>query len=442
MQERVLPHDIETEEATLGSLLIGGDFKDTRGIKGTDFYSERNRWIFEACASLIEKKVGIDQITVGHELGDKIAAIGGSSFLLFLTTRTPTSLDLPYYSEIVKKLSLKRQLIEYSEKVAELGYNASGDIREDFSRADSLFLNLRKKNVPLQIVTPADRVRLLNDRYEKINIADGGIAIPTGLNDLDEWLGGGFMGGDFVVIGARTGVGKTTILQSIANKIGKESNVLYVSVEMTTESLTDRDVAGYLGEPVANIRRGDFEASRTGLYGDILQALEYHISKLKVYYASGPFGTEDVRQLALSMQVRYGLSAIMVDYLGILKDKYGNNDEQRLSYISRTLKQIAMEFNVPLIAPHQLNRSLESREDKKPQLYDLRGSGSIENDADVVLLMYRENYYKRITDTTTEVIIAKQRQGSNNKVVKISFDEKHQRYCDLIHADTQEGLLL
>jgi replicative DNA helicase len=429
--ERLLPHNVDAEECVIGSLLLQGDIK-TIDLVPDDFYSDRNRNCFISCQLLTDRNVSINEVTLANELAerDQLESAGGAAYVVHLVAVTPTSLDMVYYADIVKKLSIKRQLISYSEKVADLGYNPGGELKEDFKKADDLLLNLRKHNTPIQIITPKERARMLNERYSKLSEMQGGIAIPTGLTDIDRWLGGGLMAGDFVIIGARTGVGKTTILQTIANNIGASKNVLYISIEMTTDNLSDRDVAGYLGEPVAHIRRGDYFNTNDVLIADIIMALEVYIEKLNVYHVSGPFSTDDIRQLALAMQVRYGMSAIMVDYLGILKDRYGNNDEQRLSYISRTLKQIAMEFNVPVISPHQLNRGLESREDKRPQLYDLRGSGSIEQDADIVLLMYRQNYYDRIKDSTTEVIIAKQRQGPSNKVVKVSFDQKHQRYCD------------
>jgi replicative DNA helicase len=439
--ERILPHDIDAEEAVIGSIVIGGDIKGL-SLKGEDFYSERNRWVYESAQRLNDKKISINQITLSAELGTHLENIGGAAYLSHMVAICPTSLDLPYYADIVQKLAIKRQVIEFSTKVADLGYNASGDLSEDFTSIDRMFLSLRKRSAPVQLVMPAERVRQALDRYDRIFYVEGGNAISTGLRDLDHWLGGGLMGGDFMVIGSRTGVGKTTIAQTIANNIAAKRKVLYVSVEMTTDDMTDRDVASYLGEPVSHIRRGNYEQTREGLYTDILMALEEYVGKLNIIHISGSFDTDKIHQIALSTQMRYGLDAVVVDYLGILKDRYGTNDEQRLSYISRNLKSMAMELKIPFIVPHQLNRENEKREDNRPKMSDLRGSGSIESDADIVILMYRENYYKRIQDTTTEVIIAKHRQGESNKLVKLSFDLKHGRYMDYNKLeDVQEELL-
>lgn len=441
--DRIYPHDTNAEEATLGSLLLDGAALKTIDIEPGDFYSERNGFVFDACHSLSDRGVGINQITVAQELAsiDRLENCGGAAYLSYLINVTPTSLDLKYYAEIVKKLSVKRQLVAFSDQVADIGYNPAGELKTDFEKIDSAFLKLRQKSAPIQIITPAERVKIANERYDKIFYVEGGVALATGLIDLDKHLGGGLMAGDFVVVGARTGVGKTTVLQTIANNIGASQNVLYVSVEMSTESLTDRDVAGYIGVPISTIRRGNYEQTKEGLYGEILIALDEYIRKLHVYHVSGAFTTDNIYQFASTMQTRYGLSAIMVDYLGILRDRYGLNEENRISEITRKLKQISMELKVPLVAAHQLSRASETRDDNRPKLSDLKGSGSIEADADIVLLMYRQNYYGKTEDTTTDIILAKQRQGPANIIVKIAYDQKHQKYVNLAKNDIQEALI-
>lgn len=437
MVDRLPPHDIEAEEAVIGSLLIGGEIKNSNGIKGTDFYSERNRWVFEACQRLTDRGISLNQITIGSELGEKLPDVGGAAYLSYLISICPTFLDLPYYADIVERLSFYRRLIAVADQVAGVGYQADHDVSQSMKKCDDLILDLRKQVSPLEIITPEARFKMLSDRYEKLNQYFGGVALQTGLADLDHRLGGGFHNGELVVIGARTGVGKTTALQTIANNVGQKENVLYFTCEMSTESMSDRDVAGYTQKSVSIIRNGDYEQSHRGLYPLILEAVEY-VRSLNVYYVQGSINTEKVREVGFNMQTRYGLRAVMVDYLSLLKDRYGDNEEQRIGYISRSLKQIAMELNVPVITAHQLNRGLENREDKRPQLYDLRGSGSIENDADVVILLFRQNYYNKSQDPTTEFIIAKQRQGQANKIVKVFYDNKGQRYCNL-SEDKEDG---
>lgn len=437
--DRLPPHNIEAEEALLGSLLLDGAMLDRITVKADDFYSERNRFIFEACRELKQKGVSLNQITVAGELSNKelLENCGGAAFLSHLTTCTPTSLDCPYYAEIIQKLSMKRKLIALSDQIAGLGYKTDSELDKDLIMVDDLLMNLRKQTTNIGIVTPEMRAQMALDNYSRLKDKSGGVAVPTGLIDVDRWLGGGGYPGDYILIGGRAGIGKTTVAKTIANNIGASGkNVLYFTCEMKTQSLTDRDVAGYLGVPVDVVRYGDYDSVDSSLYVDIVSKAIPEIVQNQVYHVDGLINTERIRQTSLQMKHRYGLSAIMVDYLGLLTDTYGKTDVQRISYISRTLKQIAIELDVPLFSPVQLNRNLESREDKRPQLYDLKDSGSLEQDADVVLLIYRENYYKDIDDSTAEVIIAKKRQGSANKSVKVYFDEKHQKYCNLQRSYT------
>ena len=427
-------HNIEAEEAVLGSILIDETQLHGLSISASDFYSERNGLIFQACKDLKATEVGINQITVAHALSEKsqLEKIGGSHFLSFLISQTPTSLDCPYYADIVQKLSLKRKLAAMGKKVTELGNQLDGDLDGDLSKVDEMLQNLRKQATGVEIITPEARAQAAFEYYSTLQNKTGGIAVPTGLSDVDRFLGGGAYPGELVLVGGRAGIGKTTIAKTIANNIGSRGEkVLYFTCEMKTQSLTDRDVAGYLGERVDVIRYGDYDSVHTGLFSEIIGPGIEYIKNTKVYHVDGLINTERVRRTSLQMQQRYGLAAVVVDYLGLLTDDYGKTDVQRVSYISRTLKQIAIQLDVPVFSPVQLNRNLESREDKKPQLYDLKDSGSLEQDADVVLLIYRENYYKKITDNTAEIIIAKKRQGRANYAIKVFFDETHQKYCNL-----------
>ena len=431
--EQTLPHDIDAEEALLGSLLIGGQI-DRVGLKPDDFYSEQNRLVYKACRSLADKGVGIDNITLCREMGGEMEAAGGLAYFPHLISICPTHLHREYYAGIIKQLSVRRQLIATAGRIATLGYETDSDVTVALTKADSMLLDLRKKSAPLEIITPEDRVKILADRYETLFNVPAGVAVPSGLRDLDRMLDGGFYGGDLVIVGARTSMGKTTLLQSIANNVGNRANILYFSGEMTMESLSDSDVAGKAGKPIGWVRSGNYEDREEGLYSNILLAVE-SLKDVRVFFVHGLLDTERIRQVSLSLQARQGLAAVVIDYMGLLTDEKGKNENQRLTYISRTLKQTAMELNVPVITAHQLNRAVEGREDKKPQLYDLRDSGSIEQDADVVLLLYRQNYYQKTSDMTTEIIIAKQRQGRSNVSIDVVFDEKRHKYADKVKEE-------
>ena len=432
--DRLPPHNIDAEEAFMGSVLLDSNIPALTSLSGPDFYSERNQAIFEAAVSLYQQGVSINQVTLAHELAgrDKLETIGGAAFLSHLVSVCPTSLDWPYYEKIIKNLSTKRKLIAVSDQIAGLGYSLDGDIEEDISKADNLLLDIRKQVSKVEIMTPEMRAEKALLTYQELKEKSGGIAVRTGLADVDRYLGGGAYPGELVLIGGRGGIGKTTIARTIANNIGSRGGkVLYFTCEMPGQSLTDRDVAGYLGKPVDAIRYGDYDQSEPGLFERITGGAIEYIAKSNVYDVDGVTDTKRVRSLSLLMQQRYGLAAVVVDYLGLLSDSYGRTANDRIGYISRNLKQIAIELNVPLFSPVQLNRNLENREDKRPQLYDLRDSGSLEQDADVVLLLYRNSYYKETGDNTAEVIIAKKRQGQANKIIKVNYDETHQRYCNL-----------
>lgn len=434
-KNRIPPHDIDAEAAVLGSLLIEstGDFLDTIGIKPQDFYSDRHQWIYAACQKLHSEHISINQITLGYELAaqEKLESSGGAAYLSFLITSTPTPFDCPYYAKIVKDLSNKRQLIEIGDKISDMGFNVEGMIDKDLAKIDATLFDFRAHIEDKEIITPAMRADAAITYYTNLQNQSGGQALSTGLIDLDHWLGGGFYPGDLVYIGGRAGIGKTTTAKTFADYMGLNvGNVLYFTCEMPTQSLTDREVAGYLGVPIDTIRLGDYDKKAPGLFDRIIgQSIQY-ISDNNVYHVEGVIDTERVRRCAIQMKQRYGLKAIFVDYLGLLNDE-GKNEVQRIGIISRTLKQIAMQLNVPLISPVQLSRALEMREDKHPQLSDLRDSGSLEQDADVVLFVYRDSYYQEIKDPTTEIIIAKKRQGQANIKVDVYYDQQHQKLCNM-----------
>jgi replicative DNA helicase len=276
---------------------------------------------------------------------------------------------------------------------------------------------------------------------------EGGMAISTGLTDLDRLLGGGVFDGDLIVVGARPGMGKTTLLQNISNYIARtKGNVLFFSCEMDYNALSDRDIAGFVGVPINTVRLGKYDSQ---LYCDITSSLEI-LKETKLYiYDETPITTSKIMQASLNMKLRHGLVAIVIDYLGLLDDEVGENRNITLGYMTKKLKQVARKLNIPVILAHQLSRDLEKRDDKRPILSDLRESGHIEEDADGVLFLYRDSYYydrvkwrqmysnkktgecPEYPENITEVIIAKQRQGESNISVKVLFDKKYQIFKDL-----------
>ncbi len=427
------PNDNDAEENALGALLIDGDLFDEITIQPSDFYFETNQFIFQAMIDLRKRGVGINQITVSQELNavGKLEIIGGVARLSYLISICGSSLDLHWYADIIHRLSNYRQLISAADKIASIGYQADGDLGNSLEKADELLLSVRKHSGAMPVITPDEVADNAFARYSKLHNQESSVTTTTGLKDLDWYLGGGFYGGDYVIIAGRPGMGKTELCLTIASAASKVNNVLFCSAEMGVDSVVDRIVAGKLGLPLADIRRGGYSEK---LFADISGEPIQYLKDMNIYYFRDmPMTTAKIMQAAMGMQLRFGLSMIIIDYLGILDDEYGNSGYERLGYISRKTKQLARVLDIPVIAVHQLNREVEHLTDKRPQLKDLRDSGKLEEDADVVLLLYRESYYtSKPTNNRTDIIIAKHRQGVANKEVGVYYDIKKHQYRDLI----------
>jgi replicative DNA helicase len=268
------------------------------------------------------------------------------------------------------------------------------------------------------------------------------IGISTGLAALDRQLGGGFYPGELAIVAGRAGIGKTTFTSHITNQACQRGvQVLFCSAEMDVDSITDREVAQHAGVSINRIRRGNYNNK---LYAQIQEALGKIHDKPLYFYNDSPMTTDRILQHALGMKLRNGLGMLAIDYLGILDDQYGRNPYERVTHISRQLKQIARILGVPVVVAAQLNRESATRDNKRPMLSDLRDSGAIEQDADVVLMLYRDSYYDQAAenDNTVEIIVAKQRQGESNRIVKARFDKKTQRYMNYTQEEPEQEEML
>lgn len=432
-QIKLPPNDNDAEESALGALLINGDLIDQISLSPEDFYWEYHQIIFKAMLNLKNSHVGVDSTTVCQELQSmgKLENIGGKGKLLYLISACPTSLNLQWYADIVHRMSTYRKLINVADKISSIGYQASGDLSEALNKSDEMLLNVRKSSGNTAILTPQDVADIAFEHYTDLNNQDGIIPVPSGLIDLDKELGGGFYKGEMTILAGRPGIGKTEFSLTLAESANVKGNVLYCSAEMSVEGIIDRFVAGKLGIPVSELRMGKYsEELFKGITGHPIQQLK---DSNLYFYRDMPMTTAKIFQAGMTMKLRFGLEMIIIDYLGILDDEYGNNGYERVGYISRKTKQIARTLDVPIIALHQLHREVEKRENKRPQLSDLRDSGKLEEDADIVLLLYRDSYY---TDTPqnmeTEVIIAKNRQGISNHMIGVFYDEKHHIYKNIV----------
>ena len=433
--EQIPPHDLSAEEALLGAVLIDGNQIQYVAplVKPSDFYHEDYGIIYQAFSDLAGTQTLIDEVTVSDQLSrmGKLEKIGNRSYLIHLKTVCPSPLDSVYYAEIVKRLSIARQLITVGEQIKKIGFSNPADSAKALAECDDKLLNIRKSGIASPILSPRDRAEGLYNRYNELAGKEMTMALHTGIMDLDRFLGGGFYNGDVIVVGARASGGKTTLISAIAQTIAQSKNVLICSAEMNSDSLSDREVAQYAGVPTNRIRLGAYDED---LHAKILGAVG-KIADSKVFiYDDMPMTTDKILQAALSMQLRHGLAMVVIDYLGMLDDEYGRNSYEKVGYMSRKIKQIARKLDVPVVLAVQLNRELEKRDDKRPRLFDLRDSGAIEQDADVVLFLYRESYNRILAPNEpdiTEIIVAKQRQGEANKVVKVLYDKIGQSFRPL-----------
>jgi replicative DNA helicase len=460
--DKLPPFNVDAENAVCGSVLIDGrvihEIADV--LSPADFYTDPAQKIYAVALELKRREVPIDQITVAQELEqqDQLVKVGGAAFLQHLLSVVPTSMDALHYANIVHRLGIHRKLITVGAQIQKIGYQADPDLDSSLAQADELVIALRKAGGSQEIITPDDRASLLYDRYERLSALDNQIAVPTGFLDLDHELGGGLFGGQLIVLGADSGLGKSTLAQNIAVNQSNFGNVLFCSGEMSVESLSDKEIAALTGRDVLEIVSGKYSEDLLAR----IQGAIGTISQRKVYYFEPrAFTLPAIHQAMEAMAARHGLKSVVVDYLSIIETPNQNSRYQELGEISKTLKAFAREYDVPVILLCQLSRSLESRDNKRPQKSDLYESKRPEQDADVILLLHRvDKYYTRedweanyqnygdsmgwthvYTDGVypegiAEIIIDKQRIGGTGKrrIIKILWDQSRQRYQNLEFA--------
>jgi replicative DNA helicase len=455
-QPKLPPHDIDAEEAVIGSCLINAEaFIQAAPIITTgDFYSERGSWCWEAMRRLADRDEPIDQITVANELDNmgKIENIGGAAYLSHLISIVPTSLDAEHYARIVARCSQARKLIECAGRIASMGYSAGADIDTALRKAQELLLAMTGDTIKPLVYTPRDIAEYGMERYTQLQEKGDETAITYGFHDLDILTGGAHKG-DLVLLGGRPRMGKSALAQAWANNMARQHSVLYCSLEMTLSQFIDRDVVAAVRKPIPVIAGGQYDER---LFSEILGFLG-PMSQRKLYFLKcegAPVTTSDIRAAVARLKLEAGLDVIFVDYLGLLADGYGHTENERVGYISRSLKGIARQSDVAVIAVSQLSRAVEKeRYNKRPRLADLRDSGSLEQDADVVMFLYRDDVYymeeeweeefnkvgnkwkpkgerKAYPRGVAELGVEKQRQRESGVVVKLNWNGKLIQFTD------------
>ena len=450
--EKLPPHDIDAEEAVNGSLLIDGKaiYNTAVLLKPEDFYSEQNRWIYQACLSLYQRNEAINQITVAQELDrqGKLEKCGGAAYLSHLISVVPTSLDIEHYARIVSRLSIMRQLIAAADKISKIGYEADPDVTAALSKAEEALFQLRHERGALDFI----HIKNVLDRYFEVlpSPEDKGYEqiphIASSLTGLDELLGG-FQRSDLIVIAGRPSMGKTSLALNLARNAGVEQRacIALFSLEMSRVALVQRLLSSETGIQSRRIRLGQQTEEEEKRIMDAIGIL----SEAPIYIDDSPqLRVFEMRSKARRLHYERGIDLIIVDYLQLMQgDARGENRVQEISYITRSLKALARELNVPVIAVSQLSRAVEWRASHRPQLSDLRESGSIEQDADIVIFIYRDEiYYPTKEDwgkdhpeedyprELADIIVAKHRNGPTGQI-KVRFRHSLTRFENLTRAE-------
>ena len=416
---KVPPQNIDAEMSLLGAVLIDEEVlaEISEQVTPRDFYDKRHATVFGAMMRLYERHKPVDLLTLTDELKrkDELDVIGGSAFLTELTNYVPTAAHAEAYAELVAQKAIRRRLIKASGEISELGYDEEQDVQELLGRAEQELFAVSDQSLKQDLTSIEQILTESFDRMEELHRNKGALrGIATGYRDLDN-MTAGLQRSDLIILAARPAMGKTTFVTNLAYNVATiaKQPVLFFSLEMSKEQLVDRILADASGVDSWNIRTGNLSDDD---FAKLSEAMG-EMAEAPIYIDDKPGLTVlEMRTKARRASHEAPLGLIIVDYLQLMQGsgKSDGNRVQEVSEISRGLKLIARELNVPVIALSQLSRSVESRSPQIPQLSDLRESGSIEQDADIVSFIYRPGYYEPDNpefENITKLIIAKHRNG-------------------------------
>lgn len=435
---RLIPQNLEAEKSVLGAILIDESVISdiVTVIKPRDFYESKHQAIFDAMLKLFEKSSPIDLLTLTDQLkkNKDLAKIGGSAYLAELTNYVPTASHAEAYAKMVAQAATRRRLIKASSSITDLAYEEGTTVDELLGKAEKEIFSVSDSNSVGDLVSLEDILTESFDRIEALHKNQGALrGVSTGYRDLDN-MTAGFQRSDLLILAARPAMGKTTFVTNLAYNVATiaKQPVLFFSLEMSKEQLVDRMLADASGVDSWKIRTGNLNDEDFSKLSEAMGEM-----------AEAPIMIDDTPGLSiLEMRTKARRAAhnrelglIIVDYLQLMQASTRSNDGNRVqevSEISRGLKLIARELNVPVVALSQLSRTVENRNPKIPQLADLRESGSIEQDADIVMFIYREAYYEPETErqNITDLIIAKHRNGPVGKV-ELYFHPERLRFMSL-----------
>ncbi|MCA9934711.1 MAG: replicative DNA helicase [Ardenticatenaceae bacterium] len=421
--ERLPPHSVEAEEAVLGSLLIDPDaiFDVSNFLKPDSFYRVKNKWIYEAILSLNERREPLDLITLTEELRrrEQLEEVGGEAYVIGLINAVPTSINAESYGRVVEATAVRRAMIKVAGEIANLAYNEAEDINVVIDRAEQSLFGISEERTTRDLVPVKQIASEYLERIQELHArGDDVIGVPTGFVDLDRILGG-LNKSDLIILASRPGMGKTSLQNAIvltaARRYGKR--IAMFNLEMSGEQLVQRMIAAETRIDSQRLRRGDLQEHEWPIFMEAIGRL----SEARIFIDDTPSITPNqLRTKCRRLYAEHGLDLVIIDYLQLMQaERSTNNRVQEISEISRALKGLARELDVPVVAAAQLSRAVEQRQDKHPQLSDLRDSGSIEQDADIVMFIYRDEYYNPETSerpNIAEISIAKHRNGPTGTI--------------------------
>ena len=413
----VIPHSREAEEAVLGSILINPEayYDVAPFLQADDFYIHRHQWIWQAFTHLHEQRSPIDFLTVNEELDQQgqLSEIGGPAYLTALINNVPTSLHAEAYGRIIEENSIRRRMLSAANEIAKLAYREDHSVDSVMDEAEKAVFGVSERRMTRDLQPIQQALSEYYDRIDQLSGRDEDVyGVPTGFIDLDRLLMG-LQPSDFIIIAGRPGMGKTAFMLSAAKNAAQthKKHVAIFSLEMSNEQLVQRLIAQETGIDSQRLRTGKLEEDEWPIFTHAIEVL----SDTRVFLDDTPALTPlQLRTKCRRLHLEYGLDLIIVDYLQLMSaGPRVENRVQEVSYISRNLKVLARELNVPVLAAAQLSRAIEQRADKEPQLSDLRESGSLEQDADIVMFIHRPEMYEKDTlkQNLAQIKVSKHRNG-------------------------------